>query len=411
MKYIKVFAVLMLFLVSAMAVSATESDEFQIDQVIINGYNLNSDSDNNPFGPVYAGEDLRVEVFWSANDGFDEYAEARIVAELADEEEETDYFSIGNNWTGREILNFELDSEIDPGLYTLNIYMEDEEGNRNHFDVLRIDVVDQRNLVNIYDVNFPMGTTLQAGQSLFASVGVENIGHSEEEDIYVQMNIPALGLNTRSNRFDLVTEEVADDCEDGCDDEDYKIHKDLVLALPTNVPSGIYDVVVEVIYDNGDGRDTKSYSLTIGAGTAFGGEIDVDTTMQSAERGTAVAFWISYPNSNVNYDVVVQGVDFGTYRVAEESDGAYVFVSVDRNADAGQNEFTVDVMSGNEVLKSFDLTVDVLGPAGFGNVKDGLQLGFSILLVILVILGIIVAARKLRGDKEEPIIDEDQTYY
>ncbi len=406
MKYIKMLAVLVLMLASVTAVNATESDEFQIDYVRINGYDMYSNDDF--FGPAYAGEELRIQVFWSAlGDNTD--TEARIVAELADEEERTDYFTVRSNWTGREVLDFELDSEIDPGEYTLNIYMEDEDGNRDHFDELSIEVVDQNHLVNIYDVNFPMGTTLQAGQSLFASVGVENIGHSEEEDVYVQMNIPALGLNTRSNRFDLVTEEVADASDD--DDEDYKLHKDLVLALPVNVPSGVYDVVVEVVYDNGDGRDTKTYSLTVGAGTAFGGEIDVDTTMQSAERGTAVAFWISYPNSNVNYDVVVQGLDFGTYRVAEESDGAYVFVSVDNDASAGQNEFTVDVMSGNEVLKSFDLTVDVLGPAGFGNVKDGLQLGFSILLVILVILGIIVAARKLRGDKEEPIIDEDQTYY
>jgi hypothetical protein len=399
-------------LTSITAVNATESDEFGIDYVKINGYYMYSDNDF--FGPAYAGDNLRIEVFWSANDNLENNydAEARIVAELADEEERTDYFTIRNNWTGREVLNLELDSEITPGDYTLNIYMEDEEGNRNHFDELSVEVVDQRHLMNIYDVNFPMGTTLQSGQSLFASVGVENIGHSEEEDVYVQMNVPALGLSTRSNRFDMVPEEVVDGCDsDACEDDEYKIHKDLVLALPTNVPSGIYDVIVEVVYDDGNGRDTETYSLTVGAGTAFGGDISVDTTMQSAERGTAVAFWISYPNSNVDYDVEVQGVDFGTYRIAEESDGAYVFVSIDKDANVGQNDFTVEVKSGNEVLKSFDLTVDVMGPAGFGNVRDGLELGFSILLVILVILGIIVAARKLRGDKEDPIIDEDQTYY
>ena len=400
----------MLLLTSVTAVTATESDEFEITGVRINGYDM--DDSHNFFGPAYAGEELRIQVFWRGlGDNTD--AEARIIAELADEEEETDYFTVRSDWTGREVLNLNLDDDIDPGEYTLNVYMEDEEGNRNHFDELVVDVVDQRHLIDIYDVNFPMGTNLQPGQTLFASVGVENIGHSEEEDVYVQMNIPALGLYTRSNRFDMVPEEVTEDCDsDACEDDEYKIHKDLVLALPTNVPSGVYDVVIEVVYNDGDGRDTETYSLTVGTGTAFGGEISVDTNTQSAERGTAVAFWISYPNSNVNYDVEVEGVDFGTYRVAEESDGAYVFVSVDNGADAGQHDFTVEVKSGNEVLKTFDLNVDVLGStAGFGNVRSGLELGFSILLVILVILGIIVAARKLRGDKEEPIIDEDQTYY
>ncbi|MBT7237577.1 hypothetical protein HN865_01840, partial [Candidatus Woesearchaeota archaeon] len=46
-------------------------------------------------------------------------------------------------------------------------------------------------------------------------------------------------------------------------------------------------------------------------------------------------------------------------------------------------------------------------------VKQGLEIGFAVLLVILVILGIILVAKKLgKGDDlEEPMLDEDQTYY
>ena len=61
------------------------------------------------------------------------------------------------------------------------------------------------NLIEIYDVNFPYGNNLQAGQVVLASIGVKNIGHSTEEDVYIKMSIPSLGVSQRTNKFDLVT--------------------------------------------------------------------------------------------------------------------------------------------------------------------------------------------------------------
>ena len=97
--------------------------------------------------------------------------------------------------------------------------------------------------------------------------------------------------------------------------------------------------------------------------------------------------------------------------IAEETNGAYVFVSVNEDAQAGLHEVTVNVSSGSNVLESFDLTVNVIEETSYSSLKQGLELGFSILLVILVILGIVVATKKLRADDDESIIDEDQTYY
>ena len=42
--------------------------------------------------------------------------------------------------------------------------------------------------------------------------------------------------------------------------------------------------------------------------------------------------------------------------IAEEDDGAYVFVSVNEDAQEGSHNFAVTVSSGSNVLESFDLT-------------------------------------------------------
>jgi len=384
---------------------ATESDDFDISEIQLNNEYKLTNGDN--FGPVYAGEELILKVFW---EGFND-TEARITAELVDEEVKTDYFTVRDNWNGYEVLYITLDADTEPGDYILNIEMEDEEGRKDTFEV-NVEVSDQRNLIELYDVNFPQGMNVQAGQLLFTSVGVKNIGHIVQEDIYVKMSIPALGLTTRSNRFDLVTEQYADECDsDACEDEEYKIHKDLLLTIPLNAISGTYDVLIEVVYEDGDSLESKTYTLGVSGEQYSGDVITIDTLTQTGEQGKAIAFWIEYTNPNVEYTIEIEGIEFGSARIAKEANGAYVFVSVDENAIIGSHDFIAKVKIGSNVVKTFNLNVDVVKSKVLIDVKKGLELGFSVLLVILVILGIIVAAKKLRRDKEEPIIDEDQTYY
>lgn len=408
-KYIGLLSMVMLLLISATIVSAVETDDFKITEVHINGYEYKTIVTTSPighFGPVYAGEKLTLKVFW---EGYND-TEARITAELADEEVRSDYFTVRENWNGFEVLYLTLDADLEPGDYILNIEMEDEEGRKDTFE-LEIEVSNQRNLVEIYDVNFQQGINVQAGQILFASVGVKNIGHIDQEDMYVKMTIPALGLTTRSNRFDLITEEHADDCNgDWCEDDDYKIHKDLLLTIPLNAVSGTYDVLIEIVYEDGDSLESETYSLIV-SGAQYDGEITIDTLTQTSEQGKAVAFWVEYLNPNVDYTIEIEGMNFGSVRVAEEYNGAYIFISVDEDAEVGAHDFVAIVKSGSNVVKTFNLNIDVVKSKVLIDVKKGLELGFSVLLVILVILGIIVAAKKLRKDREEPIIDEDQTYY
>ncbi len=300
---------------------------------------------------------------------------------------------------------------MDADEYLLNIELEDENGNKDYYDAISLDVVSQRNNVEIYDVNFPYGLEVKAGQTFLANVGVKNLGYENEEDVRVTLTIPELGLYQRTQYFDLYTE----DNEDVDDEKYYKLYKDLFVTVPATTVSGVYDVIVEVSFDDGDESQEQVFSLVVGEGVAPADAlISIDTEVQNFAQGNGAVYTIMFSEPNA-YTVEVEGVDvWGTARVDVNDDQAYVFVTSNEDAPAGDYQFSVKVMAGSTVVKEFDLTAGVDSfQTSSSDIKEGLQIGFAVLLVILIILGIILAARKIgkSDDFEEPLMDEGETYY
>lgn len=428
-KQIKVLAILVMFLVSMlpMAMAADEHEDFEITKIEVDGFEMNLDGDT--FGPVYTGEELKIKVFWL---GINDSTEAKITVELADAEEETDYFTVRNEWEGSETLYLDLDPDVfdteEDNMYRLHIEMEDEQGHKLEVENIMIEVSNQRHSIELYDVNFPNGREVTAGSIFQANVGVKNLGHSREEDVKITLSIPELGISTRTDRFDLWTEEEFFD--DGNDDDDfhYKLHRSLFLAIPLNTISGVYDVDVEVSYNDGDDVVEKTYSLIVSSGVApSDAVISIDSTNQDVTRGQGAVYKIMFANLGNQagtYTVDVSGVSgWGTARVdpktvtvgPDDTAEMYIFVSADEGAGLGSQSFTAKVMTGGATVKEFSLNANVVSStsADVMSVKEGLQIGFMIVLVILVILAIILVAKKLGKDssEEEPFIEEDQTYY
>ena len=80
--------------------------------------------------------------------------------------------------------------------------------------------------------------------------------------------------------------------------------------------------------------------------------------------------------------------------------------------------FTVRVKEDSSIAKEINLEGNVVALAqeskmgALENVKTGLQMGFIVLLIILVILGIIILATKAgRRRNAEEGKDDTQTYY
>ncbi len=414
-KQLKLLTVLALFLVSLIPASTmatyNEIDNIYINEVEINGVKTGT---MGKISPIYAGDNVNVKVFWSSTDGNYSPFDVKINIELDDEEQNTEFFTVRPTWSDSETFVFSLPEDMDSKEYTLFIELEDDNGNKEYYNDIILDVINQKHLVEIYDVNFPYGLEVSAGQTFLTSVGVKNIGHENEEDVKVTLTIPELGLYQRSQKFDLFTEQYVESNESD-DDDEYKMYKDLFVNIPSNTVSGVYEVVVKVDYD--DETVTQTYSLVIGAGAVpEDTEISVDFEQQAFARGNGAVYTISFPTSE-DYTVNVEGVSsWGTSMIDMDNGKAYIFVSANENAPTGMHNFKVNVLAGSTVVKEFDLTSEIFsGRSNVQNsdIKEGLQIGFAVLLVILIILGIILAAKKIgkSEDYDESLMDEGETYY
>lgn len=411
-KYLKMLTVVMLLFVTAFNVSATD-DSAEISTVTIEGIEFDSLESGLIYAPVYLDSTIEVVVEWKGDSNISGILEdVEIEIEFDGDEVESEEFDIESNHIGIQIFEIEIadDEDLLEGVQKLIITLNGDNGEVLDTIEIELDIKRERYFVEIFDVNFRNGLQTNAGEVFTASVGVSNEGRENEEDVYVVMSIPELGLTTRTDRFDLVTE----DFESDDDDDEYKMYKQLLVNLPLTVPSGVYDVHFKVYFDDGDDYNEEVYALVVGAGQAYESQISMDTQSQIASAGDAVVYKVLFENPNVDYNVEVEGLNFGTYEVRLEDDKAYIFVSINENADFGEHVFNVVVKAGTNVLEEFDVTTRVAQDnANFSDVKQGLEIGFAVLLVILVILGIILVAKRLgKGDElEEPMLDEDQTYY
>ena len=416
-KNIKLLAVLLLFVVSMVPYSAlADDDQGTIDNININRIEIDDfENANGEYGPFYAGERIHVKVHWNAlGDNWSAF-DAQITVELEDIEDETKEFTVRPGWEDTESFVINLPIDIDADTYTLAIEIEDEEGNKEVLQDIKLEVVQRKHYVEIYDVNFPFGLEVNAGQTFFTSVGVKNLGHEDEEDIKVSLTIPALGLYQRTGKFDLFTEDYVKD-ESNDDDDEWKDYKELFVTIPANTVSGVYDVIIKVDYDDGDESEELRYSLVVGQGTAPADDlISIDKSTQTFAQGSGAVYTVMFPE-NADYTVEVDGIgSWGSVIIDENEGQAYVFVSADEDATSGSYPFTVKVKAGSSIVRTFDLTANVtqFAESPVTDIKEGLQIGFAILLIILIILGIILAAKKIgKSDNyEETLMDEGETHY
>jgi hypothetical protein len=413
-KYLKMLTVVMLLFVTAFNVSAID-DSAEISTVTIEGIEFDSSESGLIYAPVYLDSTIEVVVEWKGHDDLiGTLEDVEIEIEFDGDEVESEEFDIESNHIGLQVFEIEIadDEDLLDGVQKLIITLNDDNGDVLDTIEIELDIKRERYFVEIFDVNFRNGLQLNAGEIFTASVGVSNEGRENEEDVYVVMSIPELGLSTRTDRFDLMTEDYVEDSND--DDDEYKMYKQLLVNVPLTVPSGVYNVHFKVYFDDGDDYDEKVYSLVVGAGQAYESQISMDTQYQVAGAGNAIVYKVLLENPNVEYDIEVEGLNFGTYEVRTEDDKAYIFVSIDEDADFGEYTFNIVVKAGTNVLEDFEVTTKVAqDSANFSDVKQGLEIGFAVLLVILVILGIVLVAKRLgKGDElEEPMLDEDQTYY
>ena len=422
-----------------------------IDQVKVNGVNaVFFDGVNLVAQTIHIdrGQDAVVEVFFTGNDdGEDtnedgvvdaedvaEYDGVRVEANIGGyehgkiEDYTREAFEVREGVSKRVLLRLDVPEDLEASEdYELNLKIWDRDGSHEVTVPLRIE--EPRHLLNVYDV-IVSPTGVEAGKNVFVSVLVENMGAKKQDRATVSASIPELGVESRKFLDELQTFDAEED-----DDDDNEQVVDLSLEIPKNADAGEYDLVVRVEYNRGRTDSEQTYKVRVlgaeksvetPAGTPAETFVaSVDKASQSVRQGQGVVYTLSLANlgdSAKVYTFAVEGAEWGSARVdpqavtlnKDESKAVLVYVSPSESAAVGANAFTVKVLEGSSVAKEFALTANVTENAtgtSYSTFKRVLEIGFIVLLIVLVILGIVLVAKKLAGDDDEDEGIEGQTYY
>jgi uncharacterized membrane protein len=289
----------------------------------------------------------------------------------------------------------------------------------------QINVALPRSSLEIKDVIFSPEDYVQAGRALLTTVRVKNIGDQDEDGVKVSVRVPALGVS-------------ASDYIDEIEFDDSVTSEELYMRIPPCTEPGDYTVLIDVEFDEGFEEVSTTEVVTVLEGDACllpdDGEVDtgktvvtVSTDMQDVQQGEGGAV---YPLTLANeatarktYVVSVEGTeDWASTRISPsnvvvleggETQTVFVYVSANKDAPLGERMFSVTISSAGKELEQIPLRANVESSGfslGWAQVKKALEIGFVVLVVILVVLGLIIGFSKLR-EKGEPDDLSGQTYY
>lgn len=324
-------------------------------------------------------------------------------------------------------LNIQIPEDIEASDdYTLYVEVFDDDRSIRYDYALRIQ--EQRHAVTTYDVILNPHNNVKAGQPLFASVRVENLGDNVEESIKVTVSIPELGISASEYVDQLITEEDLDD-----DDrvvyakKDSASTNDLMLLIPADAKEGDYQVRTVIEYNRGHSREESVQLIHVTSGKGvrpMTGDVVVnfDETTQSAALGKGAVYKVSVANlgEDQTFTVELTGtngwattrVDPQTQTIGSEKTADFnVYVSPNEGTQPGTRTFTAVVKDADgNVVSEKALTLNVNAEDDSNTLKRVLEVAFVVLLIILVIVGLVVLVKKLGGEEpEEPV--EGKTYY
>ncbi|MFH1591827.1 MAG: putative S-layer protein, partial [Candidatus Woesearchaeota archaeon] len=315
------------------------------------------------------------------------------------EDIESDEVNIAEDEKEEFLLTLEVpDSDIDEDddyILFVKAYESGHEEDHCAEEEIEIDIERKKHQVVISEFDLS-SYELSCGGFITANIDLENLGTSEEEDMFVALNIPELGLEEVSPRFTL--EEF-----DGNND----ISKKLSLKIPSDIKSGTYALIAGAVFDDDEETEVKEKQIIIN--DCEPGEIvyelktDVDLeSVFERNRGDSIVFPIEIMNTGdrfAEYQVVISDsgfIDPVTQNVligGQKTRFVNVDTKIKEDASFGEHAVNVNVMSGGKLIDSKNLIVRVNQPevvGGDGKVASVLTLlnllGILVLIYFLVLL-------------------------
>ena len=298
-------------------------------------------------------------------------------------------------------------------------------------------------LLDIKGVAVSPSYYLEAGQTATVKVMLENIG-AKSEDVKVVAAIEKLGVSD-IEWIELVESEIPGD------DEETSEMVTLYLPIPKDALSGEYELEVGIAYN--DEHDTQIVKTTLNIKgvepkeeakadespqTPVVEELPVDpskeltlafdTTSQHVAVGKEVAYKLTISNlastarditlttagaqlfADVRVDPSVLTIEGGS-----KAD-VYVYAKPKSDAELKVSQFTLRVMNEDKLYKELSLSLGVEAAVAEKSTflpfeDDTLKMVFIGLVILLIIVGLMIAFKRVRGDDYplEPV--EERIYY
>ncbi|MBU2638950.1 MAG: hypothetical protein KJ955_08300 [Nanoarchaeota archaeon] len=432
---------LMAFALFAFTASA-QNETYIIDKVIVNGVEVDGDK-----AQVEIGQEVEVIVELLSGTALNEARDAKVTVEIDGYEHEsiresTGMFTVSpGNVRYRKTLNLELPTNMEADTYTLYVRVTDRLETVEKRFTLYIEPT--RHLVDIVGVSVTPQPYVEAGETATIKVRLENVGAMTEDNVEVVAEIASLGVRDR-DWIDLVPSEIVGD------DEEKSETVELFLPIPKNAKTGEYELAVGIAYDDGyetlivttklnikgeekaeaaeeeEGDEPVSEEQKPAVDPAKALVISFDTTSQSVTLGKETAYKVTVSNlgseartvslsaagAQLFADIRVDPT-FMTIEGGQKAD-AYVYAKAQADAELKTHSFTLRVLDGEKLYKEVQLSLGVeeAVPEKQSMLdEDMLKIGFIVLVVVLIIVGLLIAFKRVRGSDYplEPI--EERTYY
>ncbi|MBI1972433.1 hypothetical protein HYS50_00325 [Candidatus Woesearchaeota archaeon] len=431
------FAAFLFLLAVSLGLVSAAAPDYDILSVEVNDLQVFGGGSTVPNLDVERGDTLDIEVVVQGNTTIpggqvpDVRVEAKIIGyEFGTIADISDIFSVDEGLVYKKKLTLAVPEDIDASeLYTLRIEVSDPINEEQVEFTLNID--EQRHSLNIFDIVINPSTTVMAGQPLFPIIRIENLGEKKEDDIRVTVSVPELGIST-SNFIDELITEIQEEEEEFRLDEQSSRQLDFLLRIPEDARTGEYTLKVDVLYNRGHSLLTEMRKIFV-KGIEKPKEVEtlinIDSTAKRVNQNEEISYKLMFANLGTEkglYTIQVDGVSgWGQYRVEPgfitvAPDGAaeaFLFIRANDNAEPKNYISVVRVLLGREIVQEFNVNTEVVGvqkATGAVTLKTVLAVIFIVLVIALVVLGLIIAFKKMKeneGEQPTPGVAEGQTYY
>lgn len=350
---------------------------------------------------VVAGDKVLVEVEFRS---LVADTDVTVEVELEGEKVEADAISrpfdveVGSTYTKLLVLDvpFELKDEVSDTL-TLKVEIDGKD-HSSELDEITLKV--QRPSYNIDIKSVSVSQTAQAGENLPVDVVLKNRGYNDLDDLYVTATIPELGIQRTAYFGDLVAIEVESSDDD--DDED-TVSGRLYLKVPYDASAGVYSVEVSVMNDDTNSEAVRQIVIE----NDFANNVIATSSSRTVAAGDQAAYDLLIVNPTDQLKVY-RVVTESSSDLASSTESAVIAIpagssrSVEVNAVANSNglyNFNVNVFSGEELVETVPLTLDVQGKSA-GSAIVVLTIILAVVFLVLLIVLIVLLGKKPSQSEE-----------